>query len=57
MEHENWVLEDPMLGMIFVGASFVFFYERRIFVEKRKRTSRANNKYANGKITTTLFAI
>ncbi|MEJ2133761.1 MAG: hypothetical protein P8X86_00785 [Desulfofustis sp.] len=26
MEHENWVLEDPMLGMIFVGASFVFFY-------------------------------
>jgi cation/acetate symporter len=26
MEHEKWVLEDPMLGMIFVGASFVFFY-------------------------------
>jgi cation/acetate symporter len=26
MEHEKWVLEDPVLGMVFVGASFVFFY-------------------------------
>jgi cation/acetate symporter len=26
MEHEQWALEDPMLGMIFVGASFVIFY-------------------------------
>lgn len=26
MEHEKWVLEDPVLGMIFVGASFVIFY-------------------------------
>ncbi|NNF46501.1 MAG: sodium:solute symporter [Desulfofustis sp.] len=26
MEHEKWVLEDPVLGMVFVGASFVIFY-------------------------------
>ncbi|HBH29021.1 MAG TPA: sodium:solute symporter [Desulfofustis sp.] len=26
MEHEQWALENPVLGMIFVGASFVVFY-------------------------------
>ena len=26
MEHEKWVLEEPVLGMLFVGASFVIFY-------------------------------
>ena len=39
MEHEKWVLEDPMLGMIFVGASFVFFYLIGWYSQKAAKSS------------------
>ena len=39
MEHQKWVLESPMLGMIFVGASFIIFYTIGWYSQKAAKSS------------------
>jgi len=39
MEYEKWALESPMLGMIFVGASFVIFYAIGWYSQQKAKSS------------------
>ncbi len=39
MEHEQWALSSPVLGMVFVGISFVFFYLIGWYSQKRAKIS------------------
>ncbi len=39
MEYESWALESPVLGMIFVGASFVIFYAIGWYSQKMAKSS------------------
>ncbi len=39
MEYESWALESPLLGMIFVGASFVIFYAIGWYSQKAAKSS------------------
>jgi cation/acetate symporter len=39
MQYENWVLESPVLGMIFVGASFIIFYAIGWYSQRAAKSS------------------